>query len=220
MCLNLALLEAVAQQKPISVEVAIGDPPGLQRAKELPRFQAGVEVLRPISFPLGVIRDWKQVLPLEGVVQYRLADMPLYVQLYSGYFQGSLHYQNGSVLSQTGFYMKPGLLWVIKSNGPRHSLAIEANLIGSWNVMKGENTFYGPIFGDYSAATRHPVIAYGAEAGVGTDLLRLGSYKLRVLGRMYVYTPPDPEVVYIPGVGYAGSIGIGAGLNLYLMHAW
>ena len=116
--------------------------------------------------------------------------------------------------------MKPGLLWVIKSKGPRHSLALEANLIGSWNVLKGRNTFYGPIFGNYEAATKLPLKAYGAEVGMGTDLLHLGSYKVRVLGRMCVYTPPDREDVYIPGVGYAGTIGVGAGLNLYLMHAW
>lgn len=223
LCLNLIGFGAAAQQQePISVEVIIGTPKHLpkENVKELPLFQLGLEVGRPVTFSLGMIRDWKQVLPLEVVGQYRLGDLDFYGQLYGGYFQGSLNFENGSELRQRGAYLKPGLLWAVVGNRLRHKLTMEANLLFSWGTVRGKNLFYGPIFGDYEATATFPYHSFGAEFGVGTDLIRIGSYKLKALGRVFMSSMEEHEVDYLPGIGYAGFLGFGMGANFYLMRAW
>lgn len=219
LCLNLLFLNAMAQE-PIAVEVIIGDAKPFQSAQDLSRFQAGVEVGRPVAFPLGLIRDWKAVLPLEGVIQYHMRSSPIYMQLYGGYFQGMQQYENRSELTQRAFYLKPGFLLVVKNSGIRHNFTLEGNLIMSFGNIKGENIFHGPIFGNYKAKATYPVESFGVETGVGADVLRLGSYKIKAQARIFMCSSPDADVLFIPGAGYVGFMGLGLGVNFYLMHAW
>ena len=217
LCLSLLFAEAIAQE-PISVEVRVGDQGRAQQ--ELPLFQVGIELSRPISFPLGMIMNWKNPIPLEGLFQYRLSGFPIYGQLYGGYFQGDLHYENGYELRQKGFYLKPGLLWVAKNKGLRHSFTLEVNLIFSWGEIAGENTLYGPIFGNYEASASLPIASYGVETGIGADVVQVGSFKLKAVGRMFLCSQPERDVPYIPGAGYTGFLGVGVGASVYIMHAW
>ena len=221
LCLSLMLVVRAGAQEPVSVEVKIGGSSGVSKdSKELPRYQAGLEVGRPVALPLGMIRDWKRPLPLEGVFQRRIGGKPFYAQLYGGYFQGSLHYENGSKLHYKAYYLKPGVMLAAKNKGLRHSFTLEGNLLLSIGRVKGENNFYGPVYGNYEVEARLPITSFGAEVGVGTELVRVGPYKLKALLRTYLCTIAEPGVFYIPGAGYTSFLGVGVGANFYLLRAW
>ncbi len=217
--LSLIAIEVKAQE-PKEVVVSVNEHQRFRNAPELGKYQLGVDVGRPVAMPLGLIKDWQKVLPLEAVFQYRVRELPTYLQIYGGYFQGTQHYENGSELIQNGFHLKTGLLFVVSNKGIRHNFTMEGNLLMSLGKIDGRNTFKGPVFGDHEAAASFPVESFGAEIGFGADIIRLGSYKLKAVTRILMCSLPEHDVSYIPGVGYTGFMGLGFGANFYLMHAW
>jgi hypothetical protein len=223
LCLNLLAL-GVAAQQPLEVEVMVNQKRSRATMQEsrLPLWQLGLEVARPVHQQFSDFSKWNSALPIELLGQLRLGHTGWYSQLYGGYFWGEKTYANGSLLQQRGFYVKPGLLFVVTEVSGRQLITLEGNLIASLGKLRGENSFYGPIFGDYRASGQLPVRSYGAELGMGSEVLQLGRYKVKLLARTgLVSNGGEENAFYIPGAGYVGSsfIRLTGGLNLYLIRA-
>lgn len=221
LCLNLTASLVLAQQ-PITVEVAVNPERERTAAAVLPRWQFGLELSQPVLMQIDYLSAWERALPLEGLVQYRLWNSPVYAQLYGGYFWGRIEYENGARLEQSGFFLKPGAHWAIRRREQQHALFLEASAFLSLGSVSAQNEIYGPVFGNSIATAHATVTAGGVEAAVGTEFLQLGKYKLRGRFSSYLVSAPAEEVelFYMPGAGYYGFMGFGVGVSLYLMRIY
>ncbi|EMR01403.1 hypothetical protein [Cesiribacter andamanensis] len=222
LCLSLLLATPLAAQQPLEVEVIVGRRHPRQDM-QLPRLQLGLELSRPLHHQISRMSRFDRSLPLEAVAQLRLGSTAWYSQLYGGYFWGERHYSNGTQLQQRGYWLKPGILYVYASNTPMHVLTVEVNLLYSVGQLQADKLFYGPVFGDQAAETRHRYHVWGGELVVGMDAIRIGNYKLKFGARMALVEdlPDTSNPFYVPGAGYVGNsfIRLSGGLNLYLMRA-
>ena len=189
--------------------------------KELPRWQAGVDISTPLLLQFDNYAEWDRAFLLDALLQLRVGSGVFWPQLYAGYFTGKRSFTSSRLL-QNGFYLKPGFTLQF---GRRTRLKpfMELNVLVSWGHLDGKSRLRDPIFGDATLKDRRAYDGGGGEIGFGFYPASFGSYRLRLSAVGSIGGQGGAEDLrYLPGAGntrgflfyYSGAI------RLHLLHPW